>query len=398
MRLTAEGHLHRLQGILAARALDATIRTGSERGRAAQVHRRQVEVYTRQAVVRATRQLAGRNWGQTDTATALGLSPRTLAAWMRRPAGALPIRGRPARHADPETSHEVFALLQASGPGTGLSFLEAQFPELARNELRDLRRIYQEQIFSRRQVLVQALHWQRPGTVWAMDFAHAPSLAEGGYQNLLVVRDLASGKQLLVLPAVSQDTGPVLDALQALFLRHGPPLVMKTDNGAAFVSQETKAFLETWKVEQLLSPPGLPSYNGSVEAGIGSLRIQAHYESARHGRSGEWTCDDVEAARQRCNLYGRPRGRRGPNPHQLWQARRVVRPEERERFRLACALARWRAAANRGACRGVALRSNQRAAIEREAITESLIGHEHLVVRKGWISQPVTRQRARKIS
>jgi transposase InsO family protein len=398
MSLTDRGHVLRLQAVLEARQRDARIHPGRKRGPGAQVHRRRIEGRTRQVVVRAVRAVGAKRWSRPQVAAALHVSPRTMERWFAAGDQVPAIRGRPAQHADAKTTHEIFALLQASGPGTGLPFLERQFPDVAREELRDLRQIYQEQIFSKGQVLVHALTWQRPGAVWAMDHAHAPSLAEGGFRHLLVVRDLGSGRQLLVLPVISQDTQPVQDALLALFLRHGAPLVLKSDNGSAFTSHDLREFLRNWKVEQLLSPPGLPSYNGAVEAGIGSLRTHAHYESARHDRVGQWTCDDVEAARQRCNLYGRPRGRQGPNPQELWSVRTPISPQARELFRLGCALGRWRAACDRGACRGAVLTPQQLAAVEREAITESLIGHEHLVVRERWISQPVTRRRARKIS
>ena len=82
---------------------------------------------------------------------------------------------------------------------------------------------------------------------------------------------------------------------------HGAPLVLKSDNGSAFVASAFEALLAGLRVWQLLSPPRLPSYNGSCEAGIGSMKARTHHQATRLGRAGEWTCDDAEAARQQAN-------------------------------------------------------------------------------------------------
>jgi hypothetical protein len=69
-----------------------------------------------------------------------------------------------------------------------------------------------------------------------------------------------------------------------------------------------------WGTLQLLSPPGTPEYNGTCEAGIGSLKTRTHHEAARNDRPGEWTCDDVEGARMMDNETGRPWGVNGLTP------------------------------------------------------------------------------------
>ena len=50
------------------------------------------------------------------------------------------------------------------------------------------------------------------------------------------------------------------------------PLVLKSDNGPAFVSAEVRAVLAERGVVALYSPPYWPRYNGAIEAGIGALR------------------------------------------------------------------------------------------------------------------------------
>jgi transposase InsO family protein len=192
---------------------------------------------------------------------------------------------------------------------------------VARRELEDLAARYRRVLRRRHPSLIHVLRWLRPGTVWAMDFTEPPAQVDGTYKEILLVRDLSSGKVLLALPSDAQNAEVVCAALLALFARYGVPLVIKSDNGSPFVAEATRELLRASGVLHLLSPPGTPSYNGSCEAGIGGLKTRAHHEAARHGRPGEWTCDDVEAARCIGNATARPHGHAGPTPDEAWRDR-----------------------------------------------------------------------------
>ena len=52
---------------------------------------------------------------------------------------------------------------------------------------------------------------------------------------------------------------------------------------------------------KLFSPPGVPRYNGAIEAGIGSLKARAEQHATRHGHRGAWTWDDVGTILRRWN-------------------------------------------------------------------------------------------------
>src|SRR5262249_5054844 len=158
---------------------------------------------------------------------------------------------------------------------------------------------------------LHVLHWQQPGRVWAIDFAEPPLPLEGGFADLVAVRDLASGQQLLWLPVAAATAADTIAALQMLVMIYGAPLVLKMDNGAPFVAAATQALLARWGVEPLFSPPGWPAYNGAIEAGIGALKARTHAQAACHGHPEVWTCADLEAAREAANELGRPRGVRG---------------------------------------------------------------------------------------
>ena len=94
-----------------------------------------------------------------------------------------------------------------------------------------------------------------------------------------------------------------------------------------------------WGVEQLLSPPYLPSYNGACEAGHGSIRYRAEMLARRDGQPGRWTLDHLEGARLWANdLVSR---HRVVKPCQRFAARAPIGDNQRSDFRRAVASA-WR--------------------------------------------------------
>jgi len=95
---------------------------------------------------------------------------------------------------------------------------------------------------------------------------------------------------------------------------------------------ETRGLLRRYGVLALYSPPETPQYNGSCEAGIGSIETRAHYIAAQHDRPGAWTADDVEQARPQANETARPQGTEGPTPDELWQWREPITQAERRSF------------------------------------------------------------------
>jgi hypothetical protein len=203
---------------------------------------------------------------------------------------------------------------------------------MARREIQEILRRYRKAWKRRRRLLAVVLRWTRPGSVWAIDFAEPPLPVDGCYKYLLAVRDLASGVQLLWLPVIDQSARTAISALEMLFRKHGMPLVLKSDNGSAFGAGETRRLLDRWRVWHLRSPPEWPEYNGACEAGIGSMKTRTHHESSRRGHPGEWTCEDVEAARFQANETARPWGLHGPTPEDAWYGRQPISVKERVAF------------------------------------------------------------------
>lgn len=118
------------------------------------------------------------------------------------------------------------------------------------------------------------------------------------------VRDLASQMQLAWQPVPSQDALPVARALEDLFREHGPPLVIKSDNGSAFIAQEVRSLLKRWNVVQLFSPPRTPRYNGSCEAAGGAMKAQTQHQAILRDCPGSWTSRDLAVARSIRNPLG----------------------------------------------------------------------------------------------
>lgn len=270
-----------------------------------------------------------------DAAQLLELQPRTIARWKRLWLHAKlrsNPRGRPLVHSQLHLRNDVKQLLDALGPHIACATLELFFPLMARRELRRILRRYRRIWRKKERLQLHELHWHRPGSAWAIDYTQPTATIDAGlYSAILVVRDLASGYQLLALPTTDQTAKTACDALLPLFRKFGPPIVLKSDNGS-FRAHEMIRFLKLWNVCPLLSPPRTPQYNGAVEAGIGSINTRAHHIAAQHGRPGEWTCDDVEAARLLANSTARPRGRRGPTPVAAWKRRDDIPRAERNRF------------------------------------------------------------------
>jgi transposase InsO family protein len=244
---------------------------------------------------------------------------------------------------------------------------------MARGEIQDLLRRYRRVWKRRHRILARVLHWRRAGAVWTADFAEPPLAMDGCYGRVLAVRDLASGFQLAWRPVADESAQTACDVLVDLFRSHGPPLVLKSDNGSGFIADLTKKVLADWQVWHLRSPPDLPEYNGACEAGIGSMKTRTHHQASRGGRPGQWTCDDVEAARLQANETARPWGYRGPTPAEVWEQRRKLTSAERRRFGATVSQMEEEELAIRGTSVGSRVNRAVQAAVHRAALARALV-------------------------
>jgi transposase InsO family protein len=258
---------------------------------------------------------------------------------------------------------------------------------MARAELLHLRSRYRRVLHKRYRDTAYVLHWQMPGRVWALDFAEPSELGslvslppvDGVFAYLLAVRDLASGYILAWLPLLDVTAGLLLPVLRQLFSQHGPPLVMKWDNGSAFRAEAIKALLEETGVIPLYSPPQWPRYNGAIEAGIGSLKTRTELHAARQGNPSAWTSDDLAAAVFEANSLVRYRGRR---PADVWSERTPIRSSERASFQLATERHRFIERTEQKLNMEEHLDHWRESALDRNAVRRALVEHGYLLFRR----------------
>jgi transposase InsO family protein len=356
--------------------MNPTVDKKFQRGLAVQRERREAERDVRTTAVACHRWLRRRGLSSAEAAERVGVASRTLAHWDHRwkhDRLAMRGRGRPCRRSDRTCRNAAIELMTMAGPSLGLPTLRACFPSMARGEIVNLQRRFRRAYHKRERRFLRRLDWQQPGTVWAIDHAEPPQLIDGQYGYLLAIRDLASHFQLGWLPVPAANADTTCAALEALFVEHGPPLVIKSDNGSPFIAHETIELLAGRSVVHLPSPPYTPQYNGACEAGIGGLKTRTHEQSALAGHPGHWTADNVEAARCIGNELHRPHGPRAATPAEVWRARRPITTAEREAF--ASALARHRDSVLResGYTIGEAVSPATHASWERTAISRTLV-------------------------
>jgi transposase InsO family protein len=352
-----------------------------------QAERRALERQVRLRALELVDRLAEVGIGLEEAAVRLGIGARTMRHWdlmLRRRDDAVAVLGRPRADSGAAQQQAVLDHLQTNGAGVSVPALRVQFPDMARAELDRLVKGYRDQWRAENRRSLHVLHWQRPGTVWAMDFAEAPSLIDGIYPYLLAVRDLASGKQLLWRPVMAESAKVVLAELEPLFMAYGAPWVLKSDNGPAFRADITKRFLARWEVFALFSPPHTPSYNGAIEAAIGSLKTRTQQLATLAGHPELWTSTVVEAARQQANERARPRRLHGLAPDEVWDSRRRLTAEERADFRT-CVYD----------YQGEGQRDHwSQSAIDRVAITRACVTHDLLLFRRRSLPAPIKQLKA----
>jgi transposase InsO family protein len=263
---------------------------------------------------------------QADVARALHLAPQTRSTWMNHPADATPTpsRGRPPAPLDPIDKAAVNELLDSQGSSIGVPSLKRLFPAVTRAALHNLRDRWDHE----HEIEPAHLVWSTPGSVWTADFTETPVPVDGIFDHVLLVRDLASHFILLAAPCAEQSAEVVMLHCRQLFRRHGAPLVLKTDNGSAFIATETRAHCREHGVLNLLSPPLTPQYNGCIEASAGQFKTRVATLARLHACD-TWTSDILEAARHSANALAGIKTLSAPSSAEQWRDRKPIETERR---------------------------------------------------------------------
>jgi hypothetical protein len=75
----------------------------------------------------------------------------------------------------------------------------------------------------------------------------------------------------------------VAGRLEHLFIQHGPPLVLKRDNGSNLNQRAVDEVLARYLVLPLNSPPHYPPYNGGMECAVRELKTPLVEQILAHG-------------------------------------------------------------------------------------------------------------------
>jgi len=112
---------------------------------------------------------------------------------------------------------------------------------------------------------------EHPNHVWAYDFV-AERTHDGRPLKLLTVADEYTRECLAIVVARRITSHEVLMCLADLFLEHGMPEHIRSDNGPEFVATAVRGWLAELGVTTLFIEPGSPWENGFVESFNGKLR------------------------------------------------------------------------------------------------------------------------------
>jgi len=107
--------------------------------------------------------------------------------------------------------------------------------------------------------------------VWSYDFVMIRT-TDGRAVRILVIIDEYTRECLSLSAAKSFRSQEMLDQLYDLFIGHGTPEYIRSDNGSEFTATAVRKWLSNLEIGTLFIEPGSPWENGYVESFYGKLR------------------------------------------------------------------------------------------------------------------------------
>ncbi len=107
--------------------------------------------------------------------------------------------------------------------------------------------------------------------VWAYDFV-SERTHDGRPIKILTVLDEYSRECLAIVVERRLQSDDVLGCLAELFIQHGPPEHIRSDNGPEFTAKVVRHWLQQLGVQTLFIEPGSPWENGYIESFNGKFR------------------------------------------------------------------------------------------------------------------------------
>ena len=295
-------------------------------------------------------------------------------------------RGRPPRRSTREERNRMLDLLELLGPQTGLETLKWLCPELARGEIEDILWRYRAHWLREQSLEVSELDWHLAGRVWAVDYTEPPEPVDQKCEAVLSARDLSSGAQILWEGQVGPRGELTRGALERLFCELGAPLVLKLDNGPAFICEAVREVCAKRGVKLLFSPRWTPRYNGSCESGIRWMKLRTENQAWLGGRPGSWLAEDLLVAQRLTNSLPKRPGKGAISRGEVFHAREPITEDMRLAFTVTVGEEEARERAERGIARARVLSRVKQAEIDRKAMRRALVAHGILNVRKRRVS------------
>lgn len=188
----------------------------------------------------------------------------SLMRWRSRERSGLTLWQPPGpKKAEPLDWPKFFPLLRQLNHGRvrtqGTGELYQQFAaSLSRRELRSLVQDYRADQLA----AMKRIDWLWSGLAWSCDATELDG------HILVPVQDLRSRYRFEPLVLSKLDGQHIAAHLEKLFKQHGPPLLLKRDNGSPFNHRAVDEMLARFGVLPLNNPPHFPRYNGGMEKSI----------------------------------------------------------------------------------------------------------------------------------
>lgn len=231
-------------------------------------------------------------WPYQRLSESVGLPYANFRRWKRRLACGQPAYLKPGpKKVLPLNLDELRAQVCCLNHGwqrsRGVGPLYRQYQsQISRRDLEVLTATVRRELLHQHQAELCHLTWHVPGLVWSLDDAELARFDDHRL-HLHQVQDLASRYKFAPLVGEQILGETVALHLEQLFERHGPPLVLKRDNGSNLNHQAVDEVLRRYLVVPLNSPPHYAPYNGGMEHAVRELKTPLVEKILDHGSRAE---------------------------------------------------------------------------------------------------------------
>ena len=143
------------------------------------------------------------------------------------------------------------------------------------------------QSYGRADSKVSPISWPRAESPWSR--IHIDYAGPFRGKTLLIIVDSYS-KWLEVIPVATQSTEILINEFRKLFVTHGIPETIVSDNGSSFTSHAFKQFCESNHIKLIFTAAYHPSSNGQAERYVQTTKytLTKMFSNCRYPSENEW--------------------------------------------------------------------------------------------------------------